>query len=571
MVVTIDQIQQVFVDELKKIAARENQKKMNPKSDDIIASLVPPKDIDVDYDYLKEMVTNLFNSNIFIYPKNQKELEECVQSLVLNLIYDPYFYDNKISIRRGRFSKSPLVTLNQSLIEGKNEPLLTYTVKFNLQDFVFNKISSEQIAKSGSYEITDNISASLYNVKKWLQGKSNVFITIPFARCDLNNIKNDMNQILFALKTDVAGEYKLGDVTVSFGQEKSEDWNTRYLHTEHTLRHMKDLDEIVRKFGGNLYFSEIGQNSKTKWTTNQLIAANNQIDELANTIKENKLSPFEAVLFVCAWSSIHLTYNNGCNDDELNNTIVSAAVTKKLRCVGFAEFVNAVLGSVNFNYLDLKEYPDAGILDTLKICCTTAKNEKGFCVPNHCESQIYIEDKKYDIMGDYFCDVNLANIFNSHLKQLENQMAVVGLPSVLPFNPLFLRNLTEFKTLLPDYKIFPYNENETYNVQYQLLNGKEQFIKSIDGIEYSEYLKKSDEIMDYVKNTQGKPISAQKFCDAYKRILPILYPELKKEDISIMERVISQFNKLIDSVFFNESSEKNSSLKTSTKKDKTKA
>ncbi len=69
---------------------------------------------------------------------------------------------------------------------------------------------------------------------------------------------------------------------------------------------------------------------------------------------------------------------------------------------------------------------------------------------------------------------------------------------------------------------------------------------TVDGQAYSDFINNSNGIMQTIKDRQGVPISDEQFFEAYKKVIPIIHPELKKEDVTKMANTTLITNACID-------------------------
>ena len=573
-----------------------------------------PIEFEVDHKYLAEVIEEALSCGMLNVPQTEKELSDFEMDIYTNFIQEDVFPSKVTFVRDNKnsyYSKPTLVRMIETHKQNNDKvfPYPEFRLKMNLGEMLQasdEKLDEEisngvycgcgKYAKGYKYFGNKEMSTWFFDMhnanfpfskyyfekSKWIRGKVNIHLTIP-SSIELN--AENLNRIFEILElAKHESNFDLGEVTISFDQQKIDSDKTRYRYSNLTLNSLEYLSKYVEKIGGKVTFSEFNTSfntTKPKWTFDQLKKANDCIDELAKTIRDNKLSPFEAVLYISAWCSKNLVYHNDCNDLELNNTILSAVNTKLVRCVGFSEFINAVLNSVGYN-----QAKGGDSLVAEKISCTTEKDSNGNILPNHCQSLIFINDEKYGISGNYLCDANAVNFvgilteqINAILSGLQN-----GVKNIKPFNSLCLKNLDEMRAIIPDYTIFPYSPTDEVEVQLdrqismgdinKLLriqnslerknpNEIDDYLKqnninfsvkpvNVGGVAYDEYYKQSKTFMKGLKSAQGKAIPAKKFNDAYLRILQLLYPELVHDEesftvamsgINLLNATISNFVK----------------------------
>lgn len=572
------------------------QEEIEAKRDPLNHKFFRKINFNIDYDYLSEVLSDAIDSGLFVLPKTENELKIFSTDIISNFIIADVFPSEVKFIRDdkdGYYSK-PTLAMMVDAYKSKKFPYPEFRVKVNYDEIKdgtpesYAKVIDEGVY-AGCYRSSKGFKyfndpdmknwkydsgrswdfhfPNYYFTKSaWVNGKTNFCFTFPSGT---QITKEEIDKVIEFLKqARESSNFAMGEINISFGQRKVGMEEVRYRKDKVTLENLAYLDESVKNLGGKVYFSEFYNsfNNSSKWDFDQLKKANECVDNLAKTIKDRNLSPFEAVLFVSAWSSKNLSYNNDGKNLEDNNTIVSAVTNKFIRCVGFSEFVNAVLNSAGFD----KE--TQGMLAAQKISCTTDKDSEGNIVPNHCQSLIHLEDKQYGINGNYICDVNVINFiksiteqFNSFIKQRVNLDGF----NIKEFNSLCLKNLDEYRAMRPNYTIFPYSDSDEVEIQFdhqisasdidKYLRIKNDLVasdpihyhellrkngihfsaipKTIDGVSYEEYMRFARGMMKDLKKTQGKAISSDAYTKAFTKIIPILYPEFLRNMRGLMEAV----------------------------------
>lgn len=584
------------VETIKKYEQRNKQEaeaaKLNPYEHRYFRKI----NYDIDYKYLVEVIEDGFNCGMFVVPENENELSHFANDIYTNFIEAEVFPSHVIFLRDesgSYYSKPTLARMVERYKSGEKFPYPEFRLKLNLGEIYSSddsKINEEiengvycgcsKFSRGYKYFGDKNMSTWTYDnnysmpfsdyfFKKSniIKGKINIQLKIP-SSVNLDN--KAINYILeFLDKAKTQSKFDIGEVTLSFDQRNIDSDKIRYRYDNVTLNNLNYLSNYVSQLGGELYFSEFNEdfNSKLpKWNFEQLKKANTCINELAEYIKTNNLSPLEAVLFISAWCTQNLKYNKEGTDLELNNTIISAVNTNLVRCVGYSEFVNAVLNAAGFE----NTKNDGNVLIAKKISCTTEKDSNGNIIPNHCQSLIYIEDKKYGISGNYICDANAPNFMKIVTEQINKVLNDVSakIPSIKPFNSLCLKSFDEYRAILPNYTIFPYAGSDEAYIEYdrqvsvgdiskllrvqkslasKSLKEVDEFLKNnninfslkpqtVNGVKYDEYMKQSKSIMKEIRKSQGKAINSEIFNEAYLKILPLIYPELaeNKELLSMI-------------------------------------
>ncbi len=320
-----------------------------------------------------------------------------------------------------------------------------FKITFNLKDLEYKDKnnpgkSEEEIAKLGIFE--DDLSTN--NPR----GKINMNIYVPIPFVDVNNIVNQVHSIYNeALK--LTG-FQLGQIVISFDKKQNPiDKVQPYRWSDKLIYRMEELDELVKNYNGKLRFSEFKEyrDNSSLWTINQVKTANLAIDYLANVIKNNKLSPYEAVVFLACWSAENLIYDDTLlvpkRNLELADSILPVINNGRGLCVGFSEFAKAVFDTVD-------KFPNAGILRTSKIGVSIdiiKTNGK----PNHCQNLIEIFDPKYGLDGKYIYDLTRAIDTSSFRTDHKTEPSKYGMKVD---NDRFLSSKQDIFEVLPNYRFF---------------------------------------------------------------------------------------------------------------------
>lgn len=158
------------------------------------------------------------------------------------------------------------------------------------------------------------------------------------------------------------------------------------------LNLMKNNVEIVF----NEFFSiRSEEDTKACWPLNDIIELNEILQDVANDVKSNNLSPYEALLFVYNYITNEFSYGENYNGNdhkiEQNISIMGAVFHKKTICNGFAALLTAIIEKIGDPNLKC-QFKSAMYLDHGKID------------ESHALCLIEINDNKYGIQGKYFSD-----------------------------------------------------------------------------------------------------------------------------------------------------------------------
>lgn len=285
----------------------------------------------------------------------------------------------------------------------------SYIIDFNLNDLRYTSVNSP--GKSAS----EIVSGGTFHEETEKNGaKVNICLCVPVPYCDISTLVSDVQSVYTEAfrKTGM----KLGKVLLSFQNQKNAiDVENPYYWPEKLFDKLDELEKFVVKNGGELRFSEFRKfrSSSGDWTLKQVRVANLAVDYLSGVIMDNKLSPYEAVVFLASWAAENIVYDDEATkvkkdrNLELSNSIVGLISNKRSLCVGLTELCNAVLGGVGYGYDSSGKRTDSEALATSKITSAINIVASGGR-PDHCQSLIYIRDPKYGIDGSYVLDLTGA-------------------------------------------------------------------------------------------------------------------------------------------------------------------
>ena len=231
--------------------------------------------------------------------------------------------------------------------------------------------------------------------------------------CNLQEVQRYVSDLLKALKI---GGVKKTRIVLQFDEKdfKTKD-GVRYLRGDATLGALKNAERNLKsKYNVEIYYSEHIEKAEqipeylklgVLWNREQVENANLCVKRLAEYIIKNKLSPLEAIAFISAFAYKNFEYNHvgefGLDSHifEKNNNIVSAIAGRKIRCVGYSQFFDAVVGELQSYF--------GGKLTSRLTHIIAYDAAKGRPTNGHAISQIYIDDKKYGLKaGDLFVDID---------------------------------------------------------------------------------------------------------------------------------------------------------------------
>lgn len=410
-----------------------------------------------------------------------------------------------------------------------------------LKPAAMNNVELTNLKEASSYTNNDiakmakKIVLNIY-ISGWRSGEINIGLSLdkddPLFNIDtlFDKLLFKVKNLLMAINKDL--DFKV-NLNINFGDGllKNDTNTVRYLIDKEGLSNLYKLQEKMRQHHyGQLFFHESSYDP-THWDLSQVIRANNHIDNLIKKIEENNLSPFEALLFICTWAQKNLCFKDSYLDDggfshEKNNTIVSALNTKGVMCVGFSQFVMAIVKRLSFDY-----FKDGSILMPNGMMAVSFRepklNGKEPFSADHSQSKYYLIDKKYQMEGEVIADVLGTSCFFG--AEIDNNITLITLNPISTFSGIKSRNNS--------YKIYRADSAEAGFVEQVgskfYVNGKSQ----------RKVLKEANINAQIAENLQIKKISPTLLKKAYNKIIPLVFHELKAGDIIAPEVIGEKINK----------------------------
>ena len=211
------------------------------------------------------------------------------------------------------------------------------------------------------------------------------------------------------------------------------------------------FENQLKEIGVPLYFSNA---YKHTYTLQELIHADEVMDDFINRLKESSLSPLEKYLVIYN----HLTektYRNDVFDESASRDILSIINGNKIVCEGFAELMEYYCENV-------------GIKSMIQELAVVDRKGRD----NHANNLILINDDKYHIHGLYYCDAT----WDSHKDEQPGKCYAFCL---IPLN-----DVPHIKIEIKLYQPFPIFYNKDYpgrsnclvDGYYQVLLGRNAYL-----------------------------------------------------------------------------------------------
>lgn len=174
------------------------------------------------------------------------------------------------------------------------------------------------------------------------------------------------------------------------------------LFKEETLIKFKDINEYLLKLQQHeLIFIESDITSDNTWKLDNIEIANNKIVKMCNVIKENELSPLEAIAFIHKIVTKSFLYKENDENPGLARTIIGCLNTDNIVCVGYCNIVKALVDKLGYQKLKA----DTVVFKTL----TEEENDSVVAEflsvgTPHMKNLIFISDDKYGVEGAFLLD-----------------------------------------------------------------------------------------------------------------------------------------------------------------------
>ena len=178
--------------------------------------------------------------------------------------------------------------------------------------------------------------------------------------------------------------------------------NANYIYTKEEIKKLYLLNDLLTTQNNptQLMINEYQRISNNRtyniedfvnaWSFNDVVRANNAVDELVNVIRKNEMTPFEAVLFIHYYLTSRFDYKDTYKV-EASRVITGVFKGDGIVCSGYASTVKAIIDKLG--YPDL-ECEIQGVAEF-----ETKDNGEIKEIGGHAFNLIYIKDEKYGIQG----------------------------------------------------------------------------------------------------------------------------------------------------------------------------
>lgn len=173
--------------------------------------------------------------------------------------------------------------------------------------------------------------------------------------------------------------------------------NVGYIYSPEEIAQLEELNKDLEGQNISLKFCEdeineenMDVNQHSFWTLKDVLAANNNLEHVVEVIRSMNLSPFEAALIIHNYCA-HFKYNEseGFLNSRTSREVVDIFKGGKIVCVGYSQLYKAIADKLNM----------PGLRVELNACRVVRNGKNNF--GGHANNIVYIDDKKYNIRGEY--------------------------------------------------------------------------------------------------------------------------------------------------------------------------
>lgn len=288
----------------------------------------------------------------------------------------------------------------------------------NMQREKFLMLSQAFNINTNAYPVIDSIEVAKMYIEMAMcdlePNKNERLINEEIERLEeekkTNNImfvveKDDIFKDLESIKTTAVDLLEKGyNVTFCIHKamvETKNDENANYIYSSQEFEKIIELDKFLKTKGmkESIIFDEFSQfgpeedykSAGNFWTLEQVILANEKVDSVVKFIKDNNLSPYEAMLFIHRYITSVFKYTEGKLGEA--STIVGAYNNNKIICSGYSSLTKAIIDKLGYKDLSC-DFISCGLYSKFPF------KKLG----SHSQIVVHIKDEKYGIDGHYIND-----------------------------------------------------------------------------------------------------------------------------------------------------------------------
>ena len=295
-------------------------------------------------------------------------------------------------------------TLFSSLVDKYSEEELKEL--FELIDKLGENPESEELAQKVQ-EIVQKFSPEdvtrldyINGIINYINNNFNVILEVDKMKTDtikLNHVENLLKKSISMgtpLNLFISGYQK-------FGQESE---HVDMLFSQDLLNLLVAINDYLVTNGANpIRFMEDPYNPDNSWNLQQVMSANQEIDQIVQIIKMHNFTPFEAATYIHQYITSSFPYKENEDNATQPRSIIGILNTDDIVCVGYAKFTKAIIDKLGMP--GLEAFTIESVIKPL-VSQTPVVMENQFAIRGfaHLQNIIKIKDDKYKIDGAYVTD-----------------------------------------------------------------------------------------------------------------------------------------------------------------------
>ena len=261
-------------------------------------------------------------------------------------------------------------------------------------------IKKAEVKEIEDYLLQDDVSefgreSFLVHIES-IKNEFNVLINLwEMSLDDVSNIKIDKlvelsKKLELPLKLIVKG----GDYFTEEIKEKVD-----LLFKDETLIRFREINEYLLSINqSELLFIESDITSNNIWQLKHIETADSKIVKMCNVIKENELSPLEAIAFIHKIVTKSFLYKENEENPGLCRTIIGCLNTDNIVCVGYSHIVKALVDKLDYQRLKVDTVVFKIVTDD---DLNSSISEFMSVGTPHMKNLVFISDEKYGVEGAY--------------------------------------------------------------------------------------------------------------------------------------------------------------------------
>ena len=280
------------------------------------------------------------------------------------------------------------------------------------------KINYHQVYQLNRQEVMIKLEKDIEEIEDYLSSHDDLTHSfIKMMKEDIYTLKNEFH-ILIDLTKIKLNKIDLNDITHLFNISKELNRTPNFylrggdyyacsddilfLFKDSSLERIKEINDYLINLGiEELRFVETDGLDEAYFNMYELINAHQRINQMVKVVKDNDLSPLEAICFLYYIVCKSFFYQED-EDNPINaRSIIGVLNTNKIVCVGYSSLIKAMVDKLENKNLKAETL-------TIKIIDSDEKENvmSGYIEAGggHMQNVIIIKDDKYQVEGAYILD-----------------------------------------------------------------------------------------------------------------------------------------------------------------------